>query len=152
MMLTASTTDNFVLTNLGPLTTVFTAPSSCATPEPLIQLGPSSDFGALLFSNCNATTYSASIATECYPSGSKLSSLGVFIGTLAYYSPGLVCPSAWTTVGVAVKDASGSISSNGLFAPFTTGVPGGPILDEPAPNILMNALAKQETAAVCCPR
>lgn len=69
------------MSNAGPLTTTFTAPSSCATATGLYQIWPASgtyyyEQGPLL-SN-----------TNCYPGGYDAS-------PSQYYSPGL-CPSGYT--------------------------------------------------------
>jgi hypothetical protein len=69
-----------------------------------------------------------------------------------YFSPASGCPSAWTTVGVAVKDVSGSLSSKGVFASTS---PALDLFDDTIPHerqkILMSALANGETAVLCCP-
>ncbi|KAK2596871.1 hypothetical protein N8I77_012758 [Diaporthe amygdali] len=70
-----------MMSNAGPLTTTFTAPSSCATATGLYQIWPEAD-----------TYYyeqgPLGSRTECYPSGYDASSS-------QYYSPGL-CPSGYT--------------------------------------------------------
>lgn len=78
-----------------------------------------------------------------------------------YYSPGLVCPSDYTTVGLATKLEGGAITSSGpAFAfPRSTVTPsGGNVeynLDEYEdlkPNVVLEAMGPGETAILCCPR
>ncbi|KAM0494954.1 hypothetical protein ACHAP8_008332 [Fusarium lateritium] len=106
--------------NLGPLTTTFTAPLSCATVNTeqvhfvnksapyLYQVGQA---------NCDHWTQGG-----CRPSGVEIDSIvsdirlsttdpGIF---LYYHSPGIVCPDGWGTVGVIAK-SDGTLSVSGFM-------------------------------------
>lgn len=104
-------------------------------------------------------------AADCRPSGSALDSLyssyladpGPLSGEVAYYSPGLMCPSGYATVGLATKLADGSATSSGDAFPQA----GDDDDDDdsasfdllnPGLNALVEAMGPGETAIVCCPR
>lgn len=69
------------MSNIGPLTTTFTAPSSCATATGLYQIWPS--HGTYYYQQGPLLS-----RPECYPSGYEAE-------PSQYYSPG-VCPSGYT--------------------------------------------------------
>ncbi|KAI0024588.1 hypothetical protein F4780DRAFT_724262 [Xylariomycetidae sp. FL0641] len=156
-MPSATTLSSYSFDNLGPLTTTWTAPESCATTVPQIQLAFTEIVTyPYIYSDCNTPSQG-----DCVPSGTVIdahyksaamslsTSAGLGLDYMPYFSPGLACPGGWTTAGVAVKDATGSLSSTGVFAPSE--------LSSQAPgmnfgwNILMETLDNGETAAVCCP-
>ncbi|GKT94408.1 hypothetical protein CT0861_11905 [Colletotrichum tofieldiae] len=157
------------ITNLGPLTAVFTAPSACATRSPDLYLAFRSAFSdraqPIGPKKCEYNPLS-----DCFPSGSALdaaytsaSSLG-FAGapSIAYFSPASVCPDSHTTAGVAVKNSNGEVSSAGVFKPPVMDVPmgsepegspfAGRIGNNPILNVLAEALDNGETAVICCPK
>ncbi|KAH8671520.1 hypothetical protein BX600DRAFT_510188 [Xylariales sp. PMI_506] len=112
------------LINVGPLTTTWTAPASCATSTD-VYLAPTDYFDEpYIASSCGYSSYG-----NCYPGGATQvdtifsSAYNQFdAGVVAYYSPGLYCPDSYTTAGIAIKDGSGKIiSSSGIFAPTTIG-------------------------------
>jgi len=76
---------------------------------------------------------------------------------MGYFSPGLVCPSGWKTVGVAARGSDGSISASGIFiTPTSTSgqTAATEVADEifnPAVNAFTAAIDAGETAAACCP-
>ncbi|KAH8646094.1 hypothetical protein BX600DRAFT_477139 [Xylariales sp. PMI_506] len=115
----------WTFTNVGPLTTTWTAPQSCVT-QPAVYLAPKAfPDEALYGSVCQDTsTFGA-----CYPGGAtQIDAIAsadenVLIGGhIPYYSPGLYCPDKYSTVGIAIKDGNGTlISSSGLYAPTTEG-------------------------------
>lgn len=70
-----------MMSNAGPLTTTFTAPSSCATATGLYQIWPEAD--SYYYEQGPLAS-----RTECYPSGYDPS-------PSQYYSPGL-CPNGYT--------------------------------------------------------
>jgi hypothetical protein len=159
-MPSVNTLSQYTFHNLGPLTSTWTAPASCATAKNPLYLAPANDPSRAVYGeSCSVVS-----AGDCFPSGSALDSiLAPRAGSpsLPYlveiFSPGLVCPDNWSTVGVAVKDSAGSISSTGAFstqvsvtASSTTSIfmP----RNNPAPNVLMEALAPGETAIMCCPK
>jgi hypothetical protein len=115
----------YTFSNLGPLTTTWTAPSSCATQKD-IYLAPSSRPDQAWV----ASTCGYSPRGSCYPGGSSSQYDEIFTinqnmwvgGVVPYYSPGLYCPDQYTTAGIAVKDGDGKlVSSSGLFAPTVSG-------------------------------
>lgn len=82
--------------NLGPLTTTFTPPSTCFSTTAFPATGGGEDVtGAGL---AYAETYLQIVsnqATSCYPSN-----YGYFGVSTNYFSPGLVCPSGYSTGGL----------------------------------------------------
>ncbi|KXH33289.1 hypothetical protein CSIM01_03203 [Colletotrichum simmondsii] len=150
------------ITNVGPLTTTFTAPSSCATSSPSLWLAAESAFTdrvqPFFRQKCEGSVYG-----DCFPSGTVFDQLRseasstVGAGTIAYFSPASVCPDQYTTAGVAAKNAEGTISSSGVFVPPIVSVPfgSGYMSDRlgynPIVNVLMEALDSNETAVICCP-
>ena len=68
-------------------------------------------------------------------------------GRFNYFSPGIACPSDWTTAGVATKDSAGSLTSSGIFTPLV------PFFapDLYPPNVFIEAMAPDQTAVLCCP-
>ena len=159
-MPTATSISQFALTNWGPLTTAFTADPACATSTGILQVGLRNPPGdGIENPDCALSTVGS-----CFPSGTKLDQLASSVFTevghfaIAYFSPGLVCPSGWTTAGAVVKSADGSVSTSGIFAAppgFTaTGRNSdfdGPIFN-PIHNVFTAAIDPGETAIACCPR
>lgn len=149
-----TTLSDLGLVNLGPLTTTFTAPQTCATPDQVVLR--SDDFSAKVpyyWSEC--AVGDERWRSTCYPSGTELAKLYTSNdhSGYPYYSPGLVCPESWVTVGVAARDDEGRISSSGILRPFTTPRPSeSRVYYNPVPNIFMQALDPGETLALCCPR
>lgn len=88
------------MSNAGPLTTTFTAPSSCATATGLYQVWP--DPGGYYYEQGPLLG-----RTECYPSGYDAS-------PSQYYSPGL-CPAGYT----AACSSTGLISSTVTETAYT---------------------------------
>jgi len=153
-MPTATVLSQRTFNNLGPLTTTFTVPASCATLTNNVYITTNKGRD-LLGLDCNTKT---STLGDCYPSGSSVDAiLASFAGNpergeqLHYFSPGIQCPSAWTTAGVAAKDASGSLSASGVFTSASAVLYNSVFVDLVLPNILAANLAAGETAAVCCP-
>lgn len=164
-----STLNGMDLTNLGPMTTTWTAPSSCTTgirlagvaltevphPPQFYELCDFDDWeGAPRYGNClpDGEEIDEQIRSKT-DSGNPHS----FVN---YYSPGLHCPASWTTAGIAEKGDDGSISATGVFSmteftvrvrPGTTEVEPIPTSD-PWPNKLAQALHEGETVVACCPR
>lgn len=149
----------------GPLTTTYTAPSSCSTLLGDIEIAISTtDFDTnstvigLWGEPCGET-----IATvgSCLPSGAKMDSIMSTLDTnnpqagytVEYFSPGLVCPSGWETAGVATKVDGGSITSSGpgFVDPYPTSSFDVNFLENFSPNVLLAGMAEGETAILCCP-
>lgn len=159
---TAITTSDVVFTNLGPLTTVFTAPASCSTREPDLYLGwTEGDRIGGMRGRRFCDDIEAPPLGDCWPSGSIVDAAhtsiinngGYVNGRIHYFSPASQCPSDYITVGIAAKDDEGSLSTSGAFVPpVVTGYP--PYYGfNPVNNIFMQeVLDKGETAVVCCPK
>ena len=119
----------YTLQNLGPLTTTFTAPESCATLEPPVALART-DQPSLPYWQQECDEVDDSFAA-CLPSGrahfdiyKNESDATRPPNVIPYFSPGLHCPDSWTTAGVAVKNAEGSIvSTSGIYAAGATASP-----------------------------
>ena len=114
----------YALQNLGPLTTTFTAPASCATLQPAVALARTQyPWQAFWSEECDEVDDSLA---DCRPSGRAFFDIYADdagsrpVQAIPYFSPGLACPESWTTAGVAVKDADGSVvSTSGIYAPVT---------------------------------
>ncbi len=151
-----SSSGSYTFSNLGPLTTTFSAAASCATgtdhaavalvstpgPEPLL------DFSL----DCSVRPLGS-----CFPSGPGVDSFASEVQTnpaaatrIQYFSPGLICPSNWATIGTVGRATGiGGYTSTGVF---TAPTPAPTQLFNPSLNILYNAIDPGETAVACCPR
>ncbi|KXJ94789.1 hypothetical protein Micbo1qcDRAFT_202601 [Microdochium bolleyi] len=145
-------------TNLGPLTTTYTAPASCYTPTN-VYLGWKLQPQFLAWGqDCAALPYPP--ASDCIPEGSVWDAdLGSETTTnhFFYHSPGIVCPKSWTTAGVAFRIGEGALNTTGVFNPTPTSIPpgvdyspGSPIIN-PLWNIGLENLDADETMVACCP-
>jgi hypothetical protein len=162
-MPTVTSLSQYAVSNVGPLTTTFTAPPACTSPAN-VQLAPVQSPEMLTWAaDCNLTR-----RYECTPSGNRISSAMASMDEanpaygfqIPYYSPGLICPSGWVTVGMLAKSADGKESRSGVFAPQTTttsvngdqaaDLPMGPAFPAPM-DVFEAALLPSETAALCCP-
>jgi hypothetical protein len=153
-MPTSSVLSEFTFSNLGPLTTTWTAPASCATSAGDVKIGVTQHPGKYFYdASCQVKEY------NCVPTGAStdpalatdLNPTNLFQG--AYFSPGLYCPSGWTTAGLASRKENASVTWSGLFSPFEA-IPtsvDGDIFNDPG-NVLMQLLDPSETAMICCPR
>lgn len=114
----------YTLTNLGPLTTTWTAPATCITPAAVYLAPTDIPDQAYISSECAALHDGA-----CYPGViTHINEIytteenGLVGGVIPYYSPGLYCPYRYATAGIAVKDGDGKlVNSSGLFARTTYG-------------------------------
>jgi hypothetical protein len=156
-MPTATSAFGYQITNYGPLTTAFVAAPSCATESNFLQLAPSGSPDGFAYSN--GCDFTKNTFGQCYPSGATLDSHRARLTTavgfteIGYYSPGIMCPAGWNTVGVAVKAQDGVLSTSGVFSPahpVPTSIDG-PFFNPPL-NIFMGAIDPGETAVLCCPR
>jgi hypothetical protein len=163
------TAGDVVFHNVGPLTTTWSAPSACSTSGQWIYTGvgyPNKDglMGQILHS-CSPNDSKA----DCYPNGDQILEINESLTEDDWrnyshnyiHSPGIHCPAAWETVGVAsFKD--GTFDGNGIFSSTSFvsreyfGVGEGTMLPTPTRNFVLNALtsvlAPTETAIACCPR
>jgi hypothetical protein len=123
-MPSATPISQYTFTNVGPLTTTWTAPQPCATPTSVYLSPADIQDGNFIRSACGVSHYGS-----CYPGGAsqidEIISNDQYLfdgGSVPYYSPGLYCPDKYTVAGIAVKDGNGKlVSSSGLFAPTTSG-------------------------------
>ncbi|KAF5556351.1 hypothetical protein FMEXI_1194 [Fusarium mexicanum] len=160
-MPTATTITSATITNFGPLTTTYTAPTSCATETDHLYFAYNSDNPEYLWAypTCTMQVYG-----KCIPSGDQYDHLITATyaktfdyGFYHYYSPGLYCPSNWTTAGQYVKGTGSTAQISGeLTKTESTMVPerwepGRPFPTDPA-NVWKQVLEPSETLAVCCPR
>ncbi|KAJ5987877.1 hypothetical protein N7481_003087 [Penicillium waksmanii] len=151
-MPSASTISGYTYANWGPVTTTFTAPTSCASIPNEIEVGPSASSGSIHPNFQYGVQCERVRSRECYPSATvemtttlDLSPTGLF--KAQYYSPGLYCPADWVTVGVASWDGDGSLITSGVLVPTTTAE----VLQRDG-ELFLSILDKSETAVVCCPR
>ena len=121
-------------TNLGPLTTPFTASPDCFTPSRIVNLFNDLDDGTLGVS-CFADSETATLqpASTCFPSIPTSDSPGPY-DTVSVYSPGNICPAGFATAC--------SLSRTEGLCPYT----------ERQEKSLWDALEVGETAIGCCPR
>jgi hypothetical protein len=152
-MPTATEFFGFSAHNLGPLTTTYTAPSSCATgTDRLAFVNASDPVRAFGIPTCEVAKYG-----DCLPSGSSWESIAAqtteFVqGLYAYYSPGLICPSGWRTVGSLAHgddDDKNATASGALATPNWDEQPGLRLLH--ATEFWLGILEPSETLAYCCP-
>ncbi|KAI1257492.1 hypothetical protein MGN70_000534 [Eutypa lata] len=128
-MPTITTLSSYILHNLGPLTTTFTAPASCATTPPAASLAlPELPMYAYWAESC---TYVGHRLADCFPSGAAWEERYYYSvrstddprppDEIPFFSPAAACPSAWTTAGVAARargeDGASLLSPEGIFAP-----------------------------------
>lgn len=161
------------LVNIGPLTTTFTAPSSCATAlSSIIGIGARSEpwNGPLQRPDCEAI-----LRSDCWPGGTSVDEeLAYLYATTAfepqnpilYYSPANICPSGWATVGSVAKDADGSLETSwafeeGITTSFASLETGRLAQGRDPPYFIgwvpehvnwAGALLPEETGIACCPR
>ncbi|KAM0261904.1 hypothetical protein ACHAPA_009530 [Fusarium lateritium] len=144
-----------VITNLGPLTTTYTAPSSCLTATTdHIQYALAGSLEYVIGSpKCTADPLG-----KCVPSGSVVDSMvderfgrQSGQGFQYYHSPGIYCPHGWTTAAVlAHGQKTGSDERSGFFTATARGnwsKPQGMAPDDE----WLNILDPSETLAYCCP-
>ncbi|KAI1011850.1 hypothetical protein LB503_004340 [Fusarium chuoi] len=137
--------------NLGPLTTTFSAPSACATGNDhhVIVNGSKPD------EVWGHPTCGFKDRGSCLPSGKSYDSLASVTTPLNrawnfYYSPGIACPSGWTTAGTMIKEGESSLSVSGVFSSTLQASSTGAIDLEPA-DWWAEIMNVSETIAYCCP-
>lgn len=144
-MPTSSVYGFLTLTNLGPVTTVYTPPPACSTipPDPGVARSIDDDDlgGYDIF--CGVP-----YRQECFPSGKARATIfkdrmREYHQVLPYYSPAPACPSGWTTIGTQAPKTNGS----GIFT--TTYSPG---VRNGLAQLVDDVLAPDETMVACCPR
>jgi hypothetical protein len=153
-MPTVTSLSGYSLTNLGPLTTTFTAPASCSTAYDIDVASIGLNLGWV--ADC-----SYMVPDDCYPYGSAIDPINSAIqkgnpaadNVIGYQSPGLICPSGWTTAGVATKlNPTSTITSGTGFNTSGWIDPKFPEFFPQYLDVLLDALDPNETAIACCPR
>lgn len=148
-MPSASIISGYTYENLGPVTTTFTVPSSCATHSDKINVGasgstqPNFEYGL----QCETVGGWDCIPSITGPTITTIDTSPTQWFKAGYYSPGLYCPADWVTVGVASWNGDGSLISSGVLAPTTTAQE----LQRDG-ELFLSILDKSETAVLCCPR
>jgi len=171
----------YTYTNLGPITTTFTPAPTCTVSE-YVGLGYLVSSGDYLmlnynteaklapsYSGCTPTTTpsvtASPISTGYFTSEEQISAFEAerisWRAYGAYYSPAMYCPSGWSTIGMAGRDASGTLTSSGIYVPTkSTSTVSYPTSDfyyymfnyEDKASVLKDILKPKETMAMCCPR
>ncbi|RGP73124.1 hypothetical protein FLONG3_6440 [Fusarium longipes] len=138
----------YQFTNLGPLTTTYEPPASCTTATTdHIYFANVSDFNR----GYGVATCGAEKMSDCYPSGSAFDKVNSHnhksggMGTLDYFSPGVVCPKGWTTAGTFAQDDKKTKA--GIF----TTDDATPDYQLPPEDVWRGILEPGETVAYCCP-
>ncbi|RSL82872.1 hypothetical protein CEP51_004869, partial [Fusarium floridanum] len=142
----------YTITNLGPLTTTYTAPAECATATENIQF-IQADLpwvpAAWGYPSCVPGDYG-----KCIPSGDaydKLAKEHYYTWQqefFPYYSPGLVCPKGWTTAGEYAK-SKGTPTKGMLTAQPDWNITEPAFL--PLTSVWTSVLEDSETLVYCCP-
>ncbi|CAM1503478.1 Fc.00g010690.m01.CDS01 [Cosmosporella sp. VM-42] len=151
----------YTVTNVGPLTTTFTAEASCAT---------ATQYQAVAYADNFVTRQAGRLVCpyptlgNCYPSGEVFDDIGskasksLGQGYFPYFSPASLCPSGWTTAGVlasAGESNSASMSAAGIFTedlwPYDNEGAQFAAAALPAATIFANILDPSETLVWCCP-
>ncbi|KAL4894141.1 hypothetical protein BDV59DRAFT_200998 [Aspergillus ambiguus] len=149
-MSSVTSMNGYEFTNWGPLTTTFTPPPSCTTSPEQVYLAESGtpEF-VKLYVDCKPSPLS------CIPYGSKVPEVDkgpLSVGGFGYESPGLYCPSGWTTAGTASRAGDGPVTTSlsfdlvlGKYIQYNE-APYYPLFEA-----FMNVLQPSETVAMCCP-
>ena len=122
--------------DLGPMTTIFTAPSACSTPYVFQGLYPGMELGwTCIFSD---GLEFVGWNKQCYPSPMNpvMGDFYTYPDSVAFFSPATVCPNGYTKACTIPKTAS---------------APGSTFLSTAEYEIWRNLVAG-ETAIGCCPR
>lgn len=158
-MLVSATASYFdaTIVNAGPLTSTFTPPAICTrAPHYGVKLlGPDGRAGSWQ-TECDDRKYTRK--SLCLPSESAWvnepkADYSKDANDITYYSPGLACPSGFTTVGAAVvgQGMNNVTQSGQMFSASTTQT-----YDDfqllPIASYLCDNMAASETAVFCCPR
>jgi len=120
-------------TNVGPLTTVFTPPTTCFTPA--VESDEPTLFYAYYGNTCWATSTESTLVLDssCYPPGTGI--VFASYSTIPFYSPDISCPAGFTSA-CAVTRVEGE-----ALPQFTRSTD---------PDI-WSMLEPGETAIACCP-
>lgn len=157
---TAVTGHEATITNFGPLTTIYSAPTSCATETDHLYLGVTQEPGILwAYPTCTGVqTFGG-----CIPFGDAFDKLMTDVyakifdhGFYHYYSPGLHCPQGWTTAAALVNEGGSFTGISGyLTQSYSRWLghwePGRAQPSDPD-EVWKQVLLPSETLKICCPR
>ncbi|KAL2812611.1 hypothetical protein BJX63DRAFT_432505 [Aspergillus granulosus] len=150
-MPTVTSTLNAHLTNWGPLTTTFTPPPACVSSPDFVYMAPTSNPDLLGHSNGCSWDMGTCLPSPTDPDALRpLQSDWDLLqpNVIAYYSPGLLCPSGYTTVGTAARHGEDSaVEPQGIFATIERRS----MMWFHLRSVLTLALDPSETAIACCP-
>ncbi|RSL69598.1 hypothetical protein CEP51_012320 [Fusarium floridanum] len=156
---TALTGHTATITNFGPLTTTYSAPTSCSTATDHLYIGLTKEPGILWG---YPTCHGVQTFGDCIPSGDAFDKLMTDVyakiidhGFYHYYSPGLYCPSGWTTAAALVNEGGSFTEISGyLTRSYTNWLgrwePGRAQPSDPG-EVWKQALLPSETLKICCP-
>ncbi|ETS73828.1 hypothetical protein PFICI_14774 [Pestalotiopsis fici W106-1] len=108
-------------TNLGPLTTTFTYPSSCNV---AIQGCATCDYGWQA-QTCSDNAFNAQGVQDnpdCWPARATSVSTGVALNGWGFYSPGIQCPVGYATSCVATEGVAGGFNFQFELLPSETAI------------------------------
>lgn len=145
--------------HLGPLTTTYTAPASCATLTDLRVAPTDIPYIPYWYETC---TLQRPPFGDCFPSGSSIDDRvrseppDRRHSWVAYHSPGSACPASWTTAGVVTKNDDGTTTgASGIFTASEFPGPEGTPLPTPQlvpyVHLVAEGLEAGETGVLCCP-
>ena len=127
----------------GPLTTRFTAPGDCPLEAAITSFNPGNGLRPAILGYMPGSAWASgfleqsAISNTCYPSGKPAQQV------TGYFSPGLICPSGWTS---ALTFLSSGVWYNTLD-PWTASAP------EVSSRVseYFRSLLPDETMVLCCP-
>ncbi len=130
-------------TNLGPLTTTFSAPSSCSLVDGSFTKTGGGLNGVVGYA-CRAVAGNGQIFgadPACFPNSlaAYISTGDKWLTSIAVYSPGSICPNGFSSACTMTRSANDE--------PPTTGR-----LFQTASRAMFNILEIGETAIGCCPK
>ncbi|KAK3363193.1 hypothetical protein B0T25DRAFT_562218 [Lasiosphaeria hispida] len=127
----------------GSLTRVFTPSSDCPSLQAIYRMtSPTSSDGLTTGFQLTAMAYMPpsawgsrhTVINTCYPSG------GLFDQVFGYFSPGVYCPSGWTSAMTMLNSGVHMPSSQRVEA-----------TDSESASSLLRSLLPSETMVLCCP-
>lgn len=148
------------ITNFGPLTTIYSAPTSCATETDHLYVGQTHVPGILwAYPTCTVVQTFG----DCIPSGDAYDKLMtetyakiIHHGFYHYYSPGLYCPQGWTTAAALVNEGRSFTEISGYltqsYSRWMSHWEPGRAQPFPPDEVWKQVLLPSETLKICCPR
>ncbi|KAL4799305.1 hypothetical protein BDV19DRAFT_355569 [Aspergillus venezuelensis] len=170
----------YTFTNLGPLTTTYTPEPKCTASSQMFlgYLNDMPTYGGNIYPEWNIQcTTAVNYYDGCVPTSTEpvTTTPPAFTGTSeeeyedyissqidwrgygGYYSPGLYCPSGWTTIGLIGRDGGDITTSSGILSPLvSTTQTENPMTkgyydyEDPA-SVVKSVIEPKQTMALCCP-